>query len=138
MRVFVMLICKMYFCTQGNFGKMPDSGQIFELCSDMELRIEVETPSKSDEVWVMLKSGTAEIFGTEMVLNTKYKFKQGAKIAVYSYHGCQIFVSGPLDISPYISEETPMIMYLNIHAALEGMRKEAEKNSGLFFNATLS
>ena len=48
-----------------------------------------------------LKSGTAEIFGTEMVLNTKYKFKQGAKIAVYSFHGCQVFVSGQLEVQPY-------------------------------------
>ena len=77
------------------------AGQIFELCADMELRVEAETPSSGDEDTVELKSGTAEIFGTEMVLNTKYKFKQGAKVAVYTFHGCQVFVSGQLEVQPY-------------------------------------
>ena len=57
---------------------------------------------------VELQSGTAEIFGTEMVINMKYNFKQGAKIAVFTFHGCQILVLGKLTIEPYTSEETPI------------------------------
>ena len=108
---------------------MPE-GQIFELLSDEELRIEVECPP-DEIVQVELKSGTAEIFGTEMVVNTKYAFRNGTKIAVFTYHGCQILVLGKFeDIQPYSSSETPVVMYLNIHSALEGLRKEADKNDG--------
>ena len=45
------------------------------------------------QVVVELMSGVAEIFGTEMVLHTKYHFGQGAKIAVFTYHGCTVQVS---------------------------------------------
>lgn len=102
------------------------NGQVFELSADEELRIEVECP-KNDQVTVELKSGVAEIFGTEMVMNHKYKFKSGAKVAVFTFHGCQVLVLGKLEIQPYTSLETPMIMYLNIHAALEKIRTDADK-----------
>ena len=103
-------------------------GQIFELCADEELRVEVECP-KNEVVTVELKSGVAEIFGTEMVPNEKYTFKNGAKIAVFTFHGCQILILGNLGIQPYTSSETPMIMYLNIHAALEKIRVDADKST---------
>jgi polyribonucleotide 5'-hydroxyl-kinase len=85
------------------------------------------------------------VFGTELVKHTKYTFKSGAKFAVYTYHGCQIAVitllllyfsktdkrfvliyfkkvSGKLEVQPYTSRETPMTMYLNVHAGLEQAR----------------
>ena len=105
------------------------SRQIFELAADEELRIEVECP-KEEDVTVELKTGVAEIFGTEMVANNKYTFKTGAKFAVFTYHGCQILIIGNLGIQPYTSSETPMIMYLNIHAALEKNRVDADKSPG--------
>ena len=49
---------------------MMDNGKIFKLEADEELRIEVDC-GKNDKVVVELKSGHAEIFGTEMVVNTK-------------------------------------------------------------------
>ena len=33
-----------------------------------------------------------------------------------------IKVEGELEVEPYTSKETPMILYLNTHAALEQMR----------------
>jgi polyribonucleotide 5'-hydroxyl-kinase len=48
---------------------------------------------QDETISVELKAGIAEIFGTEMVLNTKYVFRTGAKFAVFTYHGCQILVS---------------------------------------------
>jgi len=48
---------------------------------------------QDETISVELKGGIAEIFGTEMVQNTKYTFKTGAKFAVFTYHGCQILVS---------------------------------------------
>jgi polyribonucleotide 5'-hydroxyl-kinase len=39
-------------------------------------------------------------------------------------------ISGVVD-GAYISRETPMLMYLNLHAALDQMREKAKKNPGL-------
>jgi polyribonucleotide 5'-hydroxyl-kinase len=51
-------------------------------------------------VVVELMSGVAEIFGTEMVLHTKYHLGQGAKVAVFTYHGCTVQVRNS---SPFIT-----------------------------------
>ncbi len=103
-------------------------GEIFQLEQDEELRIEVDCP-KDKTVSVELKSGMAEIFGTELVQNTPYEFPSGAKFSVFTYHGCQVMVRGRSEISPYTSKETPMITYANVHAGLEELRQAAE-NAG--------
>eukprot|EP00088_Acartia_fossae_P047123 TRINITY_DN5105_c0_g1_i2.p1 TRINITY_DN5105_c0_g1~~TRINITY_DN5105_c0_g1_i2.p1 ORF type:complete len:439 (+),score=74.36 TRINITY_DN5105_c0_g1_i2:50-1318(+) len=102
--------------------------QQFKLEPDEELRIEVDCPI-SQPITVELLTGLAEIFGTELVQHTKYHFNNGAKIAVYTYHGCTIEVEGEGDVDPYTSKETPMIIYLNTHAALEQMRLKAEQDN---------
>ena len=50
---------------------MSSEAKTFKLEADEELRVEVDC-GKNDKVIVELKSGHAEIFGTEMVINTKY------------------------------------------------------------------
>ena len=47
--------------------------KLFKLEAEEELRVEVDC-GKNDKVIVELKSGLAEIFGTELVINTKYVF----------------------------------------------------------------
>ena len=37
-------------------------------------------------------------------------------------------MTGKLEVEPYSSKETPMIMYLNTHAALEQLRQKAEQD----------
>jgi len=54
-----------------------------------------------------------------------YTFTQGAKVAIFSYQGCALSVTGSPDVC-YIARETPMIQYLNTHSALEQMRAKAE------------
>lgn len=73
-----------------------------------------------------LISGFAEMFGTEMVKKKKYEFIVGAKVAVFTYHGCVLHLTGKTDVS-YISKETPMVQYLNCHSALEQLREQAEE-----------
>jgi len=103
-------------------------GKIFKLEADEELRVEVDC-GKNDKVFVELKSGHAEIFGTEMVVNTKYQFTSGSKFAVFTFQGCSVQVQGKMEVDPYTSKETPMMMYLNTHAALEQLRIKAEKDN---------
>jgi len=107
---------------------MPE-GRQFKLEQDEELRIEVDC-GKDEKVSVELKKGMAEIFGTEMVIHTKYSFGHGAKFSVFTYQGCTVQVTGKMEVEPYTSKETPMIMYLNTHAALEQLRQTAEKEKG--------
>jgi hypothetical protein len=52
-------------------------GERFELEKDEELRIEVELLNKEEHIFVELLTGLGEIFATEMVIGTKYKFNQG-------------------------------------------------------------
>lgn len=66
------------------------------------------------------------MFGTELVKKKKYEFGVGAKVAIFTYHGCVLHVSGKTDVS-YISKETPMVQYLNCHSALEQLREQAEE-----------
>jgi len=106
---------------------MASGGKIFKLEAEEELRVEVDC-GKTDKVIVELKSGHAEIFGTEMVVNTKYQFTTGTKFAVFTFQGCAVQVQGKMEVDPYTSKETPMMMYLNTHAALEQLRLNAEKD----------
>ncbi|XP_028139931.1 protein CLP1 homolog isoform X1 [Diabrotica virgifera virgifera] len=100
--------------------------QEFVLEQDNELRFEVE--SKNEKVYLILKSGTAEIFGTELVKAKTYEFLSGAKVAVFTWHGCVVEVKGKTDVI-YTAKETPMVIYSNCHAALEILRSEAEKEN---------
>lgn len=99
--------------------------QEFKLEESTELRFEVETNCK---VTLELKSGTAEIFGTELVKNKKFNFSNGEKVAVFTWHGCTLELVGKPEVA-YVAKETPMVFYANIHAALEQMRQKAEKDN---------
>ncbi|CAG0889102.1 unnamed protein product [Darwinula stevensoni] len=99
-----------------------EKGTEYRLDIDTELRFEVEGKEK---VTLELKSGMAEIFGTELVREKRYLFKSGAKVAVFTWHGCTLVLRGRPEVA-YVAKETPMVMYLNTHAALEQVRKKAE------------
>uniref|UniRef100_A0ABI7ZSY4 Polyribonucleotide 5'-hydroxyl-kinase Clp1 n=1 Tax=Felis catus TaxID=9685 RepID=A0ABI7ZSY4_FELCA len=95
----------------------------FELERETELRFEVEA---SQSVQLELLAGMAEIFGTELTRNKKFTFDAGAKVAVFTWHGCSLQLSGRTEVA-YVSKDTPMLLYLNTHTALEQMRRQAEK-----------
>ena len=74
-----------------------------------------------------LLTGTAEMFGTELVISTgqqstPYTFLAGVKAAVFTWHGCTIEVSGECG-SEYIGEEGTSEASFGVHCALEGMRE---------------
>lgn len=97
----------------------------YRLTKDSELRIEVESGQSAT---LILKSGLAEIFGTELMKGRSYTFPLGSKIAVFTYHGCVIELEGHpevIDRYTYMSNQTPMTFYLNVHGLLEQMRDKA-------------
>lgn len=95
----------------------------FMLKENSELRFEVEAKSK---VTMRITSGFAEMFGTELCRDRKYVFQGGQATAVYTWHGCQVTLQGETEVA-YTSNDSPMIIYLNNHVALEQMRDKAEK-----------
>ncbi|NWJ00280.1 CLP1 kinase, partial [Crypturellus undulatus] len=96
----------------------------FELERETELRFEVEAAQTAQ---LELLSGMAEVFGTELTRNKKFTFDAGAKVAVFTWHGCSVQLSGRTEVA-YVSKDTPMLLYLNTHTALEQMRRQAERD----------
>ena len=70
-------------------------------------------------------TGTAELFGTELVSGNTYTFS-ATKAAIYTWNGCSFEVSGDALQSEYTAEETPMSEYINVHFALEELREQAK------------
>uniref|UniRef100_A0A182WIY4 Protein CLP1 homolog n=1 Tax=Anopheles minimus TaxID=112268 RepID=A0A182WIY4_9DIPT len=96
----------------------------FKLEPDSELRFEIE--NKDEKLSVVLLNGQAELFGTELVVKKPYEFVTGAKVAIFTYHGCTIELRGKSELA-YVAKETPMVMYLNANSALEHLRNKAEQ-----------
>ncbi|XP_069192677.1 protein CLP1 homolog isoform X1 [Procambarus clarkii] len=96
--------------------------KVFKLEPNCELRFEVEG---KEPVGVKLTSGKAEVFGTELVSDKRYTFLSGASVAVYTWHGCTLKITGNTQ-GTYIANDTPMVMYLNTHACLERLREHAD------------
>lgn len=94
----------------------------YKLTKEQELRFEVEG---REPVLLRLRSGLAEVFGTELMKSRTYSFGPGSKIAVFTWHGCVIELEGAIDAA-YVAKETPMTFYLNIHGLLEQLRESAD------------
>ncbi|KIL69980.1 hypothetical protein M378DRAFT_118800 [Amanita muscaria Koide BX008] len=73
---------------------------------------------------IKLIVGHAEIFGFELVEGKWYLFGYECKAAVYTWQGCTIEVAGQPS-TEYVSEETSMSAYANLHIAFEQMRVRA-------------
>ncbi|VDK81988.1 unnamed protein product [Onchocerca ochengi] len=95
--------------------------QEFILKEDNELRFEVA----NGDVMLELIDGRAEVFGTELIQHKKYVFPPGSRVAVFTWKKAVVELVGKTE-SAYVAEQTPMIIYLNTHAALEQLREHAE------------
>ncbi|GFQ72871.1 protein CLP1 homolog [Trichonephila clavata] len=100
-----------------------EESKMYNLEIENELRIivgEVTTVVK-----IKLVSGLAEIFGAEMELNKTYTFPTNASVAIFTWYGCAIKVTGnPQFVNVFT--DTHMILNVHLHAALEKWRVKAE------------
>lgn len=94
--------------------------QIWTLEKCSELRFEVLANS---ELVVTLKSGSAELFGTELKAERVYRFKRRMG-AIYTWYGCTLETSGTCK-ALYQSSDTPMASIADIHGHLDADRAEA-------------
>uniref|UniRef100_A0A7E4W136 Protein CLP1 homolog n=1 Tax=Panagrellus redivivus TaxID=6233 RepID=A0A7E4W136_PANRE len=92
----------------------------YKLNEDNELRLEVG----SEELIVELVEGLAEIFGTPLVVHKRYTLPPAFRCAIFTYKGALVEIVGRPE-SAYIATQTPMVIYLNTHYALEQMRSNA-------------
>ncbi|EIM90343.1 Clp1-domain-containing protein [Stereum hirsutum FP-91666 SS1] len=72
---------------------------------------------------IKLSKGHAEVYGAELAEGKTYLFGKECKAAVFTWQGCTIEMSHPS--TEYVSEETPMYAYANVHIALESLRVRA-------------
>lgn len=61
-----------------------------------------------------MKTGLAEIFGTELVKGKSYTFYFGAKIVVFSWQGCTLELCGKKVICNITNNKNEMLMVRNI------------------------
>jgi polyribonucleotide 5'-hydroxyl-kinase len=99
----------------------PPSSHEWNLEAESEYRFELD-PGTS--LSITLIRGQAEIFGAELAPEKQYLFGQECKAAVFTWKGCTIQVVGTPS-TEYISDETPMAAYANLHIAFEQMRVRA-------------
>lgn len=73
---------------------------------------------------IKLVRGHAEVFGAELAEGKQYLFGSECKAAIFTWQGCTIEVTGQPS-TEYVSDETPMAAYANLHIAFEQMRVRA-------------
>lgn len=76
-------------------GAGSGGGSRFDLEKETELRFEVEA---GERVQLELLSGLGEVFGSELNRNKKYTFGPGSKIAVFTWQGCSLSLSGKTEV----------------------------------------
>lgn len=66
----------------------PDDPFLIHLECENELQLIVCKPD--DKVWLKLTEGSAEIFGSDLLLNKEYEFSYYSSVAVFSWTGCTL------------------------------------------------
>ncbi|KAH9035396.1 Clp1-domain-containing protein [Lactarius pseudohatsudake] len=96
---------------------------------ETEYRFELDPGSS---LAIRLLRGFAEVFGAELAEGKYYLFGHECKAAVFTWQGCTIEMSFATvahvtgtPSTEYVSDETPMYAYANVHLALEKMRVRA-------------
>ncbi|KAG6832055.1 Cleavage polyadenylation factor subunit clp1 [Tricholoma furcatifolium] len=88
---------------------------------ESEYRFELDPGSS---LAIKLVRGNAEIFGSELAEGKQYLFGSECKAAVFTWRGSEKHVTGQPS-TEYVSNETPMVAYANLHIAFEQMRVRA-------------
>ncbi|CAL8092161.1 unnamed protein product [Calicophoron daubneyi] len=92
------------------------------------LRYEVSSSAS-----IVLVSGTAEIYGTELVCGCELQLSAGQRGTVVTFHGCKLAVHGNEFTTFLISaseDQEILHVYMNIHASLEVLRQKAVADQG--------
>ncbi|TIC33855.1 hypothetical protein E3Q10_00581 [Wallemia mellicola] len=97
------------------------SERLVEIPALNEFRLELDI---KDELSIKLINGRAELNGFELSLDKWTTLKDELKCSIYTWIGCTLEIKGQ-SLVEYISNETPLISYLNLHLAFEQQRIKA-------------
>lgn len=98
----------------------------WSLRQETELRFEID---QTELVVMKLLSGTAELFGSELPRGVEVVFQQGGSGAIFTWHGCDLEVSGqPSHI--YVESDTTMKQTCAVHGVLDARRARARAAGG--------
>ncbi|KAH7910636.1 Pre-mRNA cleavage complex II protein Clp1-domain-containing protein [Hygrophoropsis aurantiaca] len=100
---------------------MQNDSKEWVLDAETEYRFELD-PGAS--LAIKLVHGQAEVFGAELAEGKSYLFGSECKAAIFTWQGCTLQITGHAS-TEYVSDETPMAAYANLHIAFEQMRVRA-------------
>ena len=111
----------------------------WDLGKGCELRIEwsqagaasSSAPPGDRSCHLKLVSGAAEVFGSELAVGQRVDVF-GKNLACFTFHGAKLELEYGASVSPptaytVAADETPMVQYANLHAALQSKRDEGRK-----------
>ena len=100
------------------------TSSVYNLGVEDELRFVVREKMASIE----LLRGYAEIFGSELALNTIYTFQPFSSISLFSWQGCKVKLTGNV-FNPCIKKDSLIMISVNVHACLQEQRLLADSTS---------
>ncbi|PVG01138.1 hypothetical protein CPB86DRAFT_773489 [Serendipita vermifera] len=106
-----------------------DGVREWKIQAQSEYRFEVDAKRP---IAIKVTDGNAEVFGSEMAPGRMYLFSSECKAAIFSWEGCTIQIRKPS--TEYVSDETTMTAYANLHLIFEQMRiraRHAERGAAM-------
>lgn len=99
--------------------------EIIRLDYENELQLIVRGPN--DKVWLTLLEGSAEIFGSDLLLNQVYEFSYFSSVAVFTWTGCIINLQKEASKNTYFHITASKIPKMkNLHEQIEEIRFTSE------------
>lgn len=104
----------------------PDDPFLIHLECENELQLIV--CKQEDKVWLKLTEGSAEIFGSDLLLNEEYEFSYYSSVAVFSWTGCTLNLrkKGSEDSHFRIRASTQTRKMKDLHEQIERYRFRAD------------
>ena len=96
----------------------------YDILRETELRVELVT---GQTCFVQVIHGSAEVFGVELG-SQSVKFCGPCKFAIFSWYGAKLILQGAAAVA-YMSGNTTMNEYLNLHQGLSTLRSTAKQTS---------
>lgn len=100
---------------------------VFELGAEEEVRLEIPLDK---EAQVVVEEGFCEIFGVELAAARPLTIRGGQNVAVFTWLGARVSVSGSGADGVYKAGGTPMNSYVACHGVLQAFRERARGRGG--------
>jgi len=105
----------------------PSTATRHSLPKEHELRLEVREGREG--AYLYLASGTAELFGVELAEGRTYYLAPDRRVAVFTWFGAELLAWGAVS-GAYVSAESQVPVYANLHQQLEARRDTAAAGGG--------